>query len=118
MQRHRDVGLIPGQEDLSRRKWQPTPNPEKSHGQRTLAGYNLQGCEELTEHACMHMCWTKCLCFPKFMKVKVLITQLSPDSLGSPGSSVHGFSGMNVGVGELIHSSGDLAAQDQAWVTL
>ena len=33
---------------LSRRKWQPTPVflPEKSHGQRSLAGYSPQGQKE------------------------------------------------------------------------
>ena len=38
------VGKIPG-----RRKWQPTPVflPEKSHGQRSLAGYSPWGCKEL-----------------------------------------------------------------------
>ena len=38
------VGKIPW-----RRKWQPTPVflPEKSHGQRSLVGYNLSGCKEL-----------------------------------------------------------------------
>ena len=32
-----------------RRKWQPTPVslPGKWHGQRSLAGYSLWGCEEL-----------------------------------------------------------------------
>ena len=43
------IGKIPW-----RRKWQPTPIflPEKSHGQRSLAGYSLQGHKELdtTEH--------------------------------------------------------------------
>ena len=41
-----------------RRKWQPTPVflPGKSHGQRSLAGYSLQGYKELntTEHAHAH----------------------------------------------------------------
>ena len=40
----RHVGLIPGQDPFSswRRKWQPTSVflPGKSHGQRSLAGYN------------------------------------------------------------------------------
>ena len=51
-----DAGLIkkvPG-----RRKWQPTPVfwPEKSHGQRSLAGYGPWGHKELdvTEHLSMH----------------------------------------------------------------
>ena len=39
-----------------RRVWQPTTVffPEESHGQRSLAGYSLQGCKELdmTEDAC------------------------------------------------------------------
>ena len=44
-----DKDLIPG---LGRshwgRKWQPTPvfSPEKSHGQRSLAGYCLRGRKE------------------------------------------------------------------------
>ena len=42
-----------------RRKWQPTPvfSPGESHGQRSLAGYSPEGCEELnmTEHAFMHV---------------------------------------------------------------
>ena len=35
-------------EDPWRRKWQPTPVflPEKSHGQRSLAGYSPTGCKE------------------------------------------------------------------------
>ena len=38
----RDTGLILGQGDPWRRKWQPTPIflPGKFHGQRNLAGYN------------------------------------------------------------------------------
>ena len=40
---------------LWRRKWQPTPVllPEKSHRQRSLAGYSTEGCQESesTEHA-------------------------------------------------------------------
>ena len=34
-----------GQEDPLERKWQPTPGflPGKSHGQRSLVGYSLQG---------------------------------------------------------------------------
>ena len=36
------------QEDLWRRKWQPTPVflPGKSHGQRSLVGYSLWGRKE------------------------------------------------------------------------
>ena len=41
-----------------RRKWQPTPVflPEKSHGQRSLAGYSLWCCKEsdTTEQLCTH----------------------------------------------------------------
>ena len=45
-----------GQEDpLEDLAWQPTPVflPGESHGQRSLAGYNLAGCKEsdTTEHA-------------------------------------------------------------------
>ena len=40
---------------LGRRKWQPAPVflPEKSHGERSLAGYSPKGCKELdtTEYA-------------------------------------------------------------------
>ena len=41
----RDPGSIPGWEDPWRRKRQPTPVflPGESHGQRSLAGYNLWG---------------------------------------------------------------------------
>ena len=47
-----------------RRKWQPTPEflPEKSHGQRSLAGYSPWGHKELDmteqEHniLCIHIC--------------------------------------------------------------
>ena len=46
------VGKIPW-----RRKWQPTPVflPEKSHGQRSLAGYSPWSCKksDVTEHACV-----------------------------------------------------------------
>ena len=45
-----DLGLIPGLERFPwRRKWQPIPIflPGKSHGQRSLAGYNPWGCKEL-----------------------------------------------------------------------
>ena len=40
--------LCLGQEDPWRRKWQPTQVflPEKSHGQRSLAGYSPEGCKE------------------------------------------------------------------------
>ena len=33
-----------------RRKWQPIPGflPEKSHGQRSMVGYNPWGCKDLT----------------------------------------------------------------------
>ena len=45
-----DANLIPGW----RRKWQPTPLflPEKSNGQRNLAGYSPWGCKksDRTEH--------------------------------------------------------------------
>ena len=39
-----DVGLIPGQEDPQRRKWQPTPVflLKESHGQRSLVGMTEQ----------------------------------------------------------------------------
>ena len=45
----RDIGLIPVWEDPWRRKSQPTPVllPEKSHRQRSLAGYSPCGCKEL-----------------------------------------------------------------------
>ena len=45
-----DTGLIPGSRRSSGGgKWQPTPIflPEKSHEQRSLAGYNQKGCKEL-----------------------------------------------------------------------
>ena len=37
-----------GQEDLWRRKWQPTPVflPGKSHGTKSLVGYSPCGCKE------------------------------------------------------------------------
>ena len=40
-----DTGLIPGRQDLWRRKWQPTPVflPGTSHGERSLAGYSPWG---------------------------------------------------------------------------
>ena len=44
-----DVGWILGQEDPWSRNWQPTPVflPEKSHGQRSLAGYSPWGLKKL-----------------------------------------------------------------------
>ena len=45
----RNMGLIPGLGSSSwRRKWQSTPVflPGKSHGQKMLAGYSLQGHKE------------------------------------------------------------------------
>ena len=38
----RDVGSIPGREDLLEEAWQPTPGflPGESRGQRSLAGYS------------------------------------------------------------------------------
>ena len=45
----RYTGLIPGQgRSPWRRKWQPTTVflPGRSHGQRSLVGYSLWGCEE------------------------------------------------------------------------
>ena len=46
-----------------RRKWQPTPIflPGKSHGQRSLVGYNAQGHKEsdTTEHAWMRIKYTE-----------------------------------------------------------
>ena len=52
------VGKIPW-----RREWRPTPVflPEKSHGQRSLVGYNSKGCkesdvtEQLSPHVHTHM---------------------------------------------------------------
>ena len=52
------VGKIPW-----RREWRPTPVflPEKSHGQRSLVGYNSKGCkesdvtEQLSPHIHTHM---------------------------------------------------------------
>ena len=53
-----------------RRKWQPTPAflPGKSHGQRNLAGYSLQGRKELdTTEATYHAIYWKleqmCACW-------------------------------------------------------
>ena len=53
-----DTGSIPGSgRSPGGGKWPPTPVlPGKPHGQRSLAGYNPQGCEEsdtieVTEHA-------------------------------------------------------------------
>ena len=48
----RDADSIPGSGKIPcRRKWQPTPVflPEKSRGQRSLAGYSPWGCKE-SEH--------------------------------------------------------------------
>ena len=45
----RDGSTIPGSgRSPWRREWQPTPVflPGESHGQRSLAGYSLQGCKE------------------------------------------------------------------------
>ena len=55
-----DTGSIPMLERFPwRRKWQPTPVflPEKSHGQRRLAGYSPKGRKELdtTERLSMHI---------------------------------------------------------------
>ena len=55
----RDVGLISGSGIIHwRRKWQPTPVflPGKSHGQRSLVGYNSWGLKEsdTTEFGCTH----------------------------------------------------------------
>ena len=43
-----DAGLISGSEGPLERKWQPTPFflPGKSHGQRSLASYNVWGGKE------------------------------------------------------------------------
>ena len=43
-----DTGLIPGLEDPLKKEMQPTPVflPEKSHGQRSLAGYSPEGSKE------------------------------------------------------------------------
>jgi len=50
-----DVGSIPGSRKSRGRKWQPNPVflPEKSHGQRSLAGYSPRGHKEsdMSEHA-------------------------------------------------------------------
>ena len=44
-----DAGLIMGQEDPLRRKWQPTPVflPEKSHGQGRVVDYSPWGLKDL-----------------------------------------------------------------------
>ena len=49
------VGLGYGQESW-RRKWQPSPVflPGKSHGERSLVGYNLSGHRELDTTATEH----------------------------------------------------------------
>ena len=43
-----DLGSL-GQEELLERQWQPAPGflPGKSHGQRSLVGYSLQGCKRV-----------------------------------------------------------------------
>ena len=69
------VGNIPW-----RRKWQPTPAhlPEKSHGQRSLAGYSPGGRKELdtTEYAHAHTYTViGCCYFNKFSK-KVILQSL------------------------------------------
>ena len=68
-----------GREDPLEEEMTTHSSPEKSHGQRTLVGYNPQGCKELTDHALMHMCFGLNVCAsPQIhMKVTVLITQLS-----------------------------------------
>ena len=45
----RDLGLIPIQGTIWRKKWQPTPEylPEESHRERSLVGYSPWGCKEL-----------------------------------------------------------------------
>ena len=47
-----------GQEDPQNRKWQLISVflPGKSHGQRSLVGYNLWSYLRLRDWACMHMC--------------------------------------------------------------
>ena len=57
---HRTCGFNPWVRKIPwRRAWQPTPVffPGESHGQRSLAGYSPQGCNELdaTEHACTYI---------------------------------------------------------------
>ena len=56
-------------------KWQPTPVflLEKSHGQRSLAGYGPLDCEELdvTEHACILSLVQDCYC-PSHAQVGLL----------------------------------------------
>ena len=51
-----------GWEDTWRRKWQPTPVllPGKSHGWRSLVGYNSWGCKELDTTKQLH-----CYCYQK-----------------------------------------------------
>ena len=53
-----DPGSIPGfGKILWRRKWQPTPVllPGKSHGWRSLVGYNLWGCKESDTTGRLHL---------------------------------------------------------------
>ena len=53
-----DAGSIPALKIPWRRKWQPAPLffPEKSHGQRSLAGYSPKGRKEsdITERMHAH----------------------------------------------------------------
>ena len=59
--RHKRLGFDPWVRKIPwRRAWQPTPAflPGESHGQRSLAGYILEGCKKLdmTKVTCMHAC--------------------------------------------------------------
>ena len=55
-----DIGSIPGQEDPPEEEMAPTPVflPEKSHGQRSLAGYSPWSHKEsdMTEQLNTHTC--------------------------------------------------------------
>ena len=59
-----DVASIPGSGRSPRREWQPNPGflPEKSHGQRSLAGYSPWARKEsdMTEQLSVHThIWSK-----------------------------------------------------------
>ena len=72
------------------RKWQPSPVslPVKSHGQRTLVSYSLQGLKEMdtTGHACRHtQTQTHTHTFPcSFSFHKVLVYMISFKSPNNP----------------------------------
>ena len=106
-----DMGSIPGSGKIPwRRNWQPTPVflSGKSHGQRSLTGYNPWGHKRIRQNLvakqqqCLvaQSCPILCVCVCVCVLFIIYLFILHPMDCSLPSSSVHSDSpGKNTGVG-------------------